>query len=432
MHRDRIARLVIVTPYFRPDVAASVEQMAELASGLTQRGWRVSVLCSRSPSRTQVLGNGRRHDIGMMRKGVSVVRISVPRLFGRGVAQRLLEWIWFSVGVYVTLRQRRSRYAAAFVSSTPPLLHIPVIMSQALAAEGRHRIAYNVQDVFPEVIEDRIPLIRHVGIGPVLRMIDACGIRRVAAVIVPGVSFVKRMVSRDGESSISVVRNWVDTEALHPKGREDSEIAQSLGLVDKVVVLYTGRLGVTHDFRTLLDAADLLVDRPDIVFLIAGQGPERVYVEGRSNAMRNVRLLEPVAADRLLDLIAAGSIGIVPMKAGAAQASIPSKTWGYLSCGLPVIVGAESCSEIAKVVAGSELGIVVAPADARALASAISAFTDDAVLRARIGANGRRYVTDHLGRDSAINAIHRILFDVASGATTRNCRVRHKQESLVG
>jgi colanic acid biosynthesis glycosyl transferase WcaI len=429
MRNDPRGRLLIVTPYYRPDVAASVEQMAELASGLAGKGWRVTVLCSRSPTRPQVTGSGGLCDIPMKTREHRVVRIRVPRLFGRGTAQRVLEWIWFYVGVYATLRKRRFRYHVAFVSSTPPLLHIPVLLSGAFATTGRHRIAYNVQDVFPEFIEDRVPLVRRVGIGPVLRRIDAFGIRRVAVVIVPGVSFVEPIARRDVETTIRVVRNWVDTDTLYPKRRGESEVARSLGLLHKVVVLYTGRLGVTHDFRTLLDAADVLRDRHDIVFLIAGQGPERAYVEGRSAAMTNVCVCEPVAADRLVDLFTAGSIGVVPMKAGAAQASIPSKTWGYLSCGLPVVVGAEACSDIAKVVAGDELGIVVEPADAHALASAIRAFADDVDLRARVGIKGRQYVVQNLGRHSAVDAIDGVLTQCVLWPATRDSLVRDKQPS---
>ncbi|WP_404356651.1 hypothetical protein [Methylotuvimicrobium sp. KM1] len=72
----------------------------------------------------------------------------------------------------------------------------------------------------------------------------------------------------------SVIRNGVDLGFFVDQSRDDA-CADSLGVKGKFVAAYVGTHGMAHGLDVILDAAEMLQDRDDIVFLTAGDGAER-------------------------------------------------------------------------------------------------------------------------------------------------------------
>ena len=72
---------------------------------------------------------------------------------------------------------------------------------------------------------------------------------------------------------IRSIYNWVDFDQFKSLSPLPPEIASFIE--GKIVFSYGGALGLQHDISTILDAADRLRDRDDIVFVIAGDGARR-------------------------------------------------------------------------------------------------------------------------------------------------------------
>ncbi len=74
-------------------------------------------------------------------------------------------------------------------------------------------------------------------------------------------------------AQIEIIHNWCDDELITPLPRSGNPLRSTWGLEDKFVIGYSGNLGRAHEYATLLDAAELLRDEPEIVFTLYRRRP---------------------------------------------------------------------------------------------------------------------------------------------------------------
>ncbi len=61
--------------------------------------------------------------------------------------------------------------------------------------------------------------------------------------------------------------------------RGRNALLEQLGLEDKFVIQYAGNMGYVHDVETIIEAAALLADTPDVHFLFIGSGAKQAFLE---------------------------------------------------------------------------------------------------------------------------------------------------------
>lgn len=395
-----MSRIVVVTPYFWPEIAASVPLMTSLVEDLVGRGHRVTVLTS-TPSSAAARAAARSGAAGPWvgrgdYRGAEVVRVRNPFARRRGVAAKLAEYAFFCVWVMARLLRLRGA-DVVFVSSNPPLFGLPVAW---IAKWIRARVVYNLQDVFPDsavasgLLPDRGWLVG------LCRQMERATYGAVDRVIAISEEFAEHVLRATPRADVVVIPNWIDTDAIRPVAAEENRFLAATGLRDRFIVLYAGNLGYLQRLDTVLDAAALLRDLPDIAFVFVGQGQTRAAIEERARreGLDHCHFFDYQPHEWIADVYSAGAVGIVPMRKGAGRSSVPSKTWTIMACARPVITAIEADSALAEAVRESDAGLVVEPEDARALADAIEKLYADAALRERLGRNGRAYVEAHLAR----------------------------------
>ena len=173
---------------------------------------------------------------------------------------------------------------------------------------------------------------------------------------------------------ISVVRNWTDLDQIKPLDGPNAFRAE-LGLADGAfVVLYAGNIGAKQALHVVMDAAAELTGRPDIVFVIAGEGPELNGLVARR--LPNVRFLPLQPEDRLCELLNLADLHILPQDRGAADLVMPSKLAGMLASGRPVLAMADPGTEIHDFLEGAAT-LIPAGDSARLAESVASLSTSD-------------------------------------------------------
>jgi len=176
---------------------------------------------------------------------------------------------------------------------------------------------------------------------------------------------------------LSVVRNWADLDQIKPLEGANAFRAE-LGLADDAfVVLYAGNIGAKQALHVVMDAAARLTARSDIVFVIAGDGPERDGLVARGLA--NVKFLPLQPEDRLCELLNLADIHILPQDRGAADLVMPSKLAGMLASGRPVLAMADPKTELHDFLQGA--ATLAAAGDSAGLAESLAglARADDGV-----------------------------------------------------
>src|ERR1019366_4935829 len=106
------------------------------------------------------------------------------------------------------------------------------------------------------------------------------------------------------------VPNGADTESFWP-GPRDNEMRKQLGWGDRFVVMYAGAHGRANALGQLVEAAHHLRDRPDILLVCVGDGPERVALQAqvKERGLTNIRFSGPQPKERMPAFVNACDVG---------------------------------------------------------------------------------------------------------------------------
>lgn len=173
------------------------------------------------------------------------------------------------------------------------------------------------------------------------------------------------------QDRLAIIRNWVDTAKIVPLDGANS-YRRELDLPDTAyVVLYAGNIGAKQALPVVLDAAGRLADESGIVFVIAGDGPEKRNLQVRYGKLPNVRFLPLQPEARLCELLNLPDLHLLPQDRNAADLVLPSKLGGMLASGRDILASADPGTELYKFLAGT--AIIVPSGDSERMAAAIRA-----------------------------------------------------------
>jgi colanic acid biosynthesis glycosyl transferase WcaI len=196
--------------------------------------------------------------------------------------------------------------------------------------------------------------------------------------------------------------NWVDVTRIRPTPM--GSYRSKLGISpDAIVVLFSGSLGGKQGLMVIPQAAVCLAARPDIVFVVCGDGVMKPSLETAAAGLPNVRLMPLQPSGRLADLLGMADIHLLTQSPDAADLVLPSKLSGMLASGRSVIATCRSGTEISEIV--SRCGVVVEPENASELAQAIIRLADDRELRLELGRRARAFAEARFERDAVLGAM---------------------------
>jgi colanic acid biosynthesis glycosyl transferase WcaI len=362
-----------------PDTGATGQLLTELAEDLVSvHGIEVTVVTGHPITGEQLPARE-------VRNGVHIVRAAGTTFSQRRFVGRATNYLtYFMSAMLAALRLPRQDVTVAL---TDP----PIIGLAALAARPRRGMVFYCQDIFPEVaglLEDfHSPLV-----NAVLEQLNRFLVRRATRIVVLGDTMAQRLIEGKGAqpAKITVIHNWADTTAIVPDAKQNP-FAAAHELTDRFVVLHAGNIGHSQNLDAVIEAAAQLAARPDIVMLFIGDGNRKPALQEavRARGLTNVRFLPFQPREHLRWTYATSDVCLVSLKPGLAGYIVPSKLYPILAAGRPYVAAVEPSSEVAALTAAHGSGVVTAPGDATALASAIVALADDQPRRQAMGAQAR-------------------------------------------
>jgi colanic acid biosynthesis glycosyl transferase WcaI len=391
-------KIVFVNRYYDPDQSATSQMLTDLAKGLAAKGFSVHVVCSR-----QLYDDpGTRLVRDEMLFGVRVHRVASTR-FGRNrLPGRALDYASFYVTCAVMLMKILRRGDALVAKTDPPLLSILA----APIARAKHAALINwQQDVFPEIAS-------HLGANPLPRWLDNllkrardASLRAATMNVLIGGRMREYLAARGiPESKLCVIENWADGDAIQPKPPSTSALRARLGLVDHFVVCYSGNLGRAHEFETLLGAAEALNGEPRFIFLIIGNGAKMDALKQAvaERTLGNFRFLPYQPRDTLEDSLAAGDVHLVSLLPVLEGLIVPSKLYGILAAGRPLIFIGDSGGDIGRVIERTQCGRLVRVGDSTALENTLRNLEGERDSLERIGARARKLLSEEYSLQRAL------------------------------
>jgi colanic acid biosynthesis glycosyl transferase WcaI len=392
-------RVILVNRVYWPSTAATAQLLTDLAEGLAEQGWDVHVIAAGEPST--------RHH------GVTIHRTGGSDRHG-GLVSRTMNYGKFRRGAQRQLANLVGPGDVAVVMTDPPLLGTAVT---DIVVKRGGRVVHWIQDIYPEIVT-HLGALAAFPLSPLRALRDVAWLAASRCVTL-GEDMMQAVASRRVPAGrIAIVPNWAPRE-LHAPAASDAISARrrAWGATDKFVVAYSGNLGRVHEFTAVLDAAERLKARPDILFLFIGTGARFAEVRSaaRSRGLENLRLLPPETRADLPAALAAADAQLVTLKPGFAKLVYPSKLAGVLAAGRPVLFVGPTNGEIARLLAHEQCGVAVGPGDGERLAATIVAWQADATHRAQLGGNARTVYEQRFTFAAALARWHDILRETVSG-----------------
>jgi glycosyltransferase involved in cell wall biosynthesis len=189
------------------------------------------------------------------------------------------------------------------------------------------------------------------------------------------------------EQRILTIYNWVDVEEV-----QDAPTPTK----GRVRFLYSGNLGYTQGFGTLLEATRLA--GPNVEVEIVGEGNAATDVRRIAEGLENVTVRAPVPRSRFPELLTSAHVDLVLQRRISAGANFPSKIASYLASGRPILASIAPDTSAAQVLRASAAAVLVPPEDPPSLAAAMNRLQADDRLRERLGKSGREYAVRMLDR----------------------------------
>ena len=367
---------VFTNRVYPPVGGATGELLKELAEGLAGDGARVVVVTSKE------MGSGGHRPPLQNRElvnGVEVIRVGTARFTRASHGRR--AWSYLTLYPQLMWQVWKLGKVDAVVSMTDPPLQVAAVTLASCRAKKKIHWA---QDVYPELAEELGVIPRGGLLARVLRSISTWALRRQDEVVAVGRCMRERLVRRGVDAGkIEVIPNWSPVGAV--SAASVAAMRKKLGWDGKFVALYSGNIGLAHDFETLVGAAKLL-EGAGVTMVFAGEGPRLEEVKRATAGLAQVDFLPAQPKEELGAFLAAADVHLVTVRAGLEGLVVPSKAYGILAAGRPVMYVGSAESEIAKLLNESGAGRVFPNGDAQGLAEALKSAAAASDTFQRIGA----------------------------------------------
>jgi colanic acid biosynthesis glycosyl transferase WcaI len=404
-------RLIFVNRYFHPDHSATAQILTDLCRYLSSSGWPVEVVTSRRlyadpgarlPTRQEV-------------DGTLIRRVWTSDFGRRTLVGRSLDYLSFYVSAFLELAALCRPGDIVVAKTDPPL--VSLIAGAAAKLRGASLVNW-LQDLYPEIAEQLGIRVVAGPVGAGLRRLRDGSLRKAAANVVIGAGMKDRVLRQGApEERVAVIPNWSDDEDIQVLPLAPSSLRQAWGLAaDDFVVGYSGNLGQAHEVETVLEAARLLRNRPEIKFLFVGGGhhSDRLGRAVAEEGLGGFLFMPYQPKERLSEALAVANVHWLSLRPEFEGLVLPSKFYGIAAAGRPVITVTDLQGELAELVRMHRCGIAIAPGDGAGLASAISELAADTAACEAMGREARAMLTAHFTRAGSFSKWDELLKAVAA------------------
>jgi glycosyltransferase involved in cell wall biosynthesis len=408
--RSRRHRVLFLNRSYWPDAEATGQLLTELCEDLADSH---DVMVIAGQPNDNPAGDAYRRRGTQFHRGVRIRRVWHTRFSKRSLRGRLLNYLSFLIAaLWAAIWCRRPDVAV--VETDPPLLCL--IGWYLKRVRGVKLIVY-LQDIHPDIavalgkISNRWPT-------RLLRRLMHRSYRAADRIVVLSRDMLERVLGWDiSPDRVVCIPNWTDTRHVRPMKSLNS-FREQHSPDGQFTVMYSGNLGFCQRLEDVIAAAAQLCDRPDIQFLLVGGGSlERQLKEQVLDlGLSNVRFLPYQSKANLSESLSAADVHLVPLDPRIASCLMPSKLYGVLASGTPLVAIAPADCELSELTREHKIGVVAPPANPEALADAIRGLVKNSASVREMGTRARRLAETQFDRKQSTSRFDSVLRELEAGS----------------
>lgn len=384
-------RLALVCQHFYPEMVSTGMHMTELARRLRKHNWNITVYCAQP-----ALEEGEDEvPAEMVHQGIQVRRVPTFGEQRDSTVSRLILALTYLASTIRTLIRDRDTYDGLLVTTNPPFIGLAgYILSKAF---GKPYVQL-VYDVYPDIAE-QLGVIKENGpISAIWERLTRLMLKEAAGTVVIGrdmADLITEKMRRKDHGSIHLIPNWSDETVVEPISRDENPFRQEHDVGDRILVQYAGRHGKTHNLEPLIEAAEKLKTQPILFqFIGGGDKKEKLKRMAAQRELENVMFLPYQPMEELDTVLAAADLSVVCLESRFTGMSVPSKTYGIMASGTPILGFLDQNSEVGRTVQENDCGLVLEDPTGAEVAQCLRNLVDDIKYLQDMGGRGRQAFED--------------------------------------
>jgi glycosyltransferase involved in cell wall biosynthesis len=401
---------LVVTQYFWPENMRINDLVRDFASN----GHEVTVLTGWPNYPEGEIFESYRSDPDSFKDyfGARVVRVPLISRGKRSISL-ILNYLSFftSASTLGAIKLRHDKFDAIFVYAVSPIM--AAIPALVIGRMKKTPVFIWVLDLWPETLR-AVGVVRQPALLSLVGRMVSWIYNRADYLLLQSNGFfdnVKKYCTKEiAPQRLVYFPSWAEDDFS-----DSTQAASSLLERDESVftVVFAGNLGDAQDFPAVLDAAQSLIGKVAVRWVIVGDGRmskwlgEQVHARGLSNVL----LLGRHPLEEMPGLFACADALLVSLKTNDVfEKTIPGKVQAYLASGKPLLGMING--EAARVIDESGAGLSCPSGDAQGLARiSLALATTDIIQREKMGRAGREYYLNNYSKLSLLTRLEKLFRD---------------------
>ncbi len=355
---------------YPPDPASVGQHIADVAMETAHRGHRVRVLTSDRGYDNPSL----RYPSYEWQNGVEIIRLSWCSFGKKNFFSRILGQCSFTLQVLFQ-GMIGFRPDAVLVSTIPPF---GIVAALPLNKFRKSSIVFWVMDINPDEAVSLGIVRQNSWSVRLMEFINKNALRAAKTIITLDSYMAKRIKSKIPQKKfLKIIPPWPHEDTITKSTENGQLFRKKHGLEDKFIIMYSGNHSWVHPVDTILQAAEKLIHRKDIVFLFVGGGIEKRKVNRAIKmGLTNIRSLPYQPFDQLGESLSAADVHVVIMGENMVGIVHPCKIYGAMAVKRPILAIAPDESHISEIVEKNKIGFRLGHGDINGVINAIIKFSE--------------------------------------------------------
>lgn len=391
--------VLIVSQYFPPESVGRASRIFELASFLKQYH-NVTVLC---PPPTYPFAKFQRHDYIRRENadGIEVVRMWTYNPPERDVTffQRAMYMLSFSLLASLFVLKNHKKFSTVIASSPPS----SVLFTTIPARLFRKKIILDIGDFAFEMATYYSKRKKRAFFRKMLEKFEHSCYEHADIITVNRLA-----VTEEIEKLIALKKKNNHPKIEYFPYRIDTSIFKSINGNRSRTIIYIGNFGPAQNLSALIKSMSFVSSKlPDVHLELYGGGDRETEIKNLATGLgldEICNFKEPVPRSRVPEILSKAMLGIVPLAMDdSLKFAVPSKTFEYMACGLPVFSYGPS-KELEKILHESSGGIMVRSDDPQVIGEEIVKMINDKEALDKLSKSGKSFV-NNLNRNENLAAL---------------------------
>ena len=369
LHPASRGYVAILYQFFHPDDVVSARHYADLAEGLRDRGLDVQVWTSNRACHDGSV----RYPRNEIWRGIRIHRIWKPGFKSGSSMGRAISIVWMIAAWTMALWRRHDYPDVVIVGTDPPLSALTAWTVHLLRPNAR--FAHWCFDLYPEAAVADGMLSPNSRLERFFRRLVRPAYRNISLMADLGACMRKRLEAYGHCASKATLVPWALVEPENPRTPDPAIRAKLFG--DATLgLLYSGNFGRAHSYEAFFELArSLKSDNIAFAFAIRGNRADLVRQSMRPDDT-NIWIVDFASEAELEARLSAADIHLVSLRPEWNGVVVPSKFFGSLAAGRPILFAGPADSDIAGWIREHQVGWVLnadskeaIPGELRALAA---------------------------------------------------------------